>query len=73
MRTLLDNDTRPDRQSALVAKILPKYDIYVATPTETRLSDEGSHNESGQGYSFFWRGVSDGQPRIHGVGKAIKN
>ena len=72
VRTLLDNDSRPERQTAMVAKTLAKYDIDVATLTETRLSGEGSLNELGQGYTFFWRGVPDGQPRIHGVGIAIK-
>ena len=73
VRTLLDNETRPERQTALVAKILARYDIDVATLTETRLSGEGSLNEAGQGYTFFWRGVAEGQPRIHGVCIAVKN
>ena len=29
--------------------------------------------EIGQGYTYFWRRVPEGQPRIHGVGLAIKN
>ena len=61
------------RQIALVAEILAEYDIDVATLTETTLSGEGSVNESGQGYTFFWRGLQDGQPRKHGFGIAIKN
>ena len=73
VRTLLDNDKRPERQTALVAKVLAKYDIDIATLTESRLSGEGSIEEIGQGYTFFWRGVPDGQSRIHGVCIAIKN
>ena len=73
VRSLLDRDTRPERQTALVAKTLAAYDIDIAALSETRLSGEGSLNEVGQGYTFFWRGVPDGHPRIHGVGFAIKN
>ena len=73
MRTLQDDDTRSDRRTALVAKFLDKYDLYFATVTGNRLSDEGSPNESGQSYSIFWRGVPDGLPCIHGVDIVIKN
>ena len=73
VRTLLDNDSRPERQTALVAKALAAYEIDIAALSETRLAGEGSNNEVGQGYTFFWSGYPEGQPRIHGVGYAIKN
>ena len=73
MRTLLDSDTRPERRTALVAAELNKYDIDIATLTETRFNEEGSLTEHGQGYTFFWRGVPTGQRRLHGVGFAIRN
>ena len=57
----------------MVAKTLAAYSIDIAALSETRLSGEGSLNEVGQGYTFFWRGVPDGHPRIHGVGFAINN
>ena len=73
VRTLLDNDSRPERQTALVAKALAFYEIDIAALSETRLAGEGSIKEIGQGYTFFWSGYPEGQPRIHGVGFAIKN
>ena len=73
MRTLLDSDTRPERRTALVAAELSKYNIDIATLTETRFEEEGSLTEHGQGYTFFWRGVSAGQRRIRGVGLAVRN
>ena len=72
MRTLLDSDTRPERRTALVAAELGKYNIDIATLTETRFDEEGTLTEHGQGYTFFWRGVPAGQRRIHGVGFAIR-
>ena len=73
VRTLLDGGDRPERRSAMVALQLASYDIDVAALTETRLEGEGSLIEQGQGYTFFWRGVPSGQPRIHGIAIAIKN
>ena len=73
MRTLQDGDNRPERRTALVAAELNKYNIDIATLTETRFDQEGSLVEHGQGYTFFWRGVPEGQRRLHGVGFAISN
>ena len=56
-----------------MAKTLLAYDIDIAALSETRLSGEGSLTEIGQGYTFFWRGVPEGQPRIHGVGLAVRS
>ena len=46
-----------------------------AALSETRLSGEGSITEGDveNGYTIFWRGYADGQPRQHGVGLAIRN
>ena len=55
------------------AQALATYDVDVAALSETRLSGEGSLVEVGQGYTFYWRGVPEGQARIHGVAFAIKN
>ena len=73
VRTLLDGDNRPVRRTAMVAQTLAAYDVDVAALSETRLAGEGSLTEVGQGYTFYWRGVPEGQVRIHGVGLAIKN
>ena len=74
MRTLLDldNNERPRRRTALIAYELQKYDIDIAALNETRFSDEGSITESGEGYTFFWKGLNEGAPRIHGVAFAVK-
>ena len=73
VRTLLDGGDRPERRTAIVAQQLAAYDIDIAALSETRLSGEGSLTEVGQGYTYFWRGVPEGQPRVHGVGLAIRN
>ena len=63
----------------LVSKILKITNLFYRNTKitlilrETKLSGEVSLSETGQGYTFFWNGVSDSQPRIHGVGLAMKN
>ena len=57
----------------MVAQTLASYDVDVAALSETRLAGEGSLKEVGQGYTFFWKGVPEGQPRVHGVGLAIRD
>ena len=76
MRTLL-SDTRtsalrPERRTALVSRELARLDIDIASLSETRLADEGQLEEVGGGYTFFWRGVEEGENRVAGVGFAIK-
>jgi exonuclease III len=68
-----NDDNRPERRTALIATELKRYSIDIAALSETRFSDEGSLNEEGEGYTFFWKGYPAGQPRLHGVGFAIKN
>ena len=58
VRTLTDisnpaDSDRPPRRTALVAAELRKYDIDIAALSETRLADEGSLREIGEGYTFF--------------------
>lgn len=75
VRTLLDrnnNDERPRRRTALIAAELSRYDIDIAALSETRLSETGSLTEEGEQYTFFWSGRREGEPRMHGVGFAIK-
>ncbi len=45
----------------------------MAALQETRRAGEGQLREEGGGYTFFWRGKPEDQPRIRGVGFAIKN
>ena len=71
VRTLLDNKKRPQRQTALVAKELKRYNIDIAALCETRLSKHGSLIEND--YTFFWSGKAEGEKREFGVGFAVKN
>ena len=71
---MMDNPSsnRPARRTALLAMELSKYNVDVAALSETRLPDDGSLEETSQGYTFFWKGLAADAPRIHGVGFAIK-
>ena len=76
VRTLL-RDTRsaaarPEIRTALVARELGRLGIDIAALSETRFADEGQLDEVGGGYTFFWKGVEEGENRQHGVGFAIK-
>lgn len=72
VRTLLDNDKREERRTALIGRTLRKYHVDIAALSETRLSEESSMEEIGAGYTFFWKGKPDGTPRTAGVGFAIR-
>ena len=76
VRTLLpDTRTlaeRPERRTALIASELGRLSIDIAALSETRLADEGQLEEVGGGYTFFWKGVDEGEHRESGVGFAIK-
>ena len=73
VRTLMDRDgsKRPERQTALVAKELSRYDIDIAALSETRLALNDSLVDNG--YTFFWSGKKEEERREAGVGFAIKN
>ena len=72
IRTLLDNDNLPRRRTAVVAHELLRYNIDICALAETRFHGEDSLEETGEGYTFFWKGVEPGNIRQHGVGFAIK-
>lgn len=55
-----------------MAHELKRYNIDIAALSETRLSGEDSLTEVGEGYTFFWKGLPEGERRLHGVGFAIK-
>lgn len=59
------------RKTAIINKELTRLNIDVACLQETRLADSGSLRESD--YTFFWQGVSQDEPRQHGVGFAVRN
>ena len=74
VRTLLDgvgSGGAPRRKTALLSHELGRYDIDIAALSETRISGEGSLREGD--YIIYWKGFPDGQPRMHGVGLAIKH
>lgn len=75
MRTLTDNKAseRPERRTAIISRELKRFQIDIAALSETRLADEGQLKEEKGGYTFFWKGKPAEEPRIHGVGFAIKN
>ena len=64
---------RPARRTALISQELLKYNVDIAALSETRLADEGSLTEDLGGYTFYWKGLSQEERRIHGVGFAIRN
>ena len=75
MRTLTDNQAseRLERRTAIISRELKSFRIDIAALSETRLADEGQLKEEKGGYTFFWKGKPVDEPRIHGVGFAIKN
>ena len=76
VRTLLDNceqSNRPERRTALVSLELKRFKIDIAALQETRRAGTGQLTEHGGGYTFYWQGRPEGQPRMHGVGFAIRN
>ena len=72
VRTLLDQagSGRPERQTALVAKELCRYNIDIAALSETRLPCSDSMVDSG--YTFFWSGKEEKDRREVGLGFAVR-
>lgn len=77
VRTLLEDTStsanRPGRRTALVSRELARLRIDIAALSETRFAEEGQLEEVGGGYTFFWKGVDEGEHRVAGVGFAIKS
>ena len=69
----MDADCRPERMTAIVGHELARYNIAVAALSETRKADTGCVKEMGTGYTFFWSGKPQTEPRVSGVGFAIRN
>ena len=57
---------------SLIAAELNRYNIDIAAVSETRLADEVSLSEVGEGYTLFWKGLPENARRIHGVVFAIR-
>jgi hypothetical protein len=73
VRTLL-NDTCTDyRRTAVIGRELSRHNIDIAALCETRISGiDQELVELGAGYTFFTTGKPVTEPRLHGVGFAIK-
>jgi len=69
----LANPDDPDdcRKTAVIDRELDRLNISIAALQETRLSSSGSIREAS--YTFFWKGKDPEEPRIHGVGFAVKH
>lgn len=59
------------RKTAIIDRELSRLDVSIAALQETRLPSDGSLREAN--YTFFWKGKEPDEPRIHGVGFAVKN
>ncbi|XP_047116212.1 uncharacterized protein LOC124796165 [Schistocerca piceifrons] len=59
------------RKTAVIDRELHRFNVDIAGLQETRLPDAGSIREDN--YTFFWQGKSQDEPRLHGVGFAVKN
>ncbi|XP_068735636.1 craniofacial development protein 2-like [Montipora capricornis] len=68
-----DDNDRPQRRSALVARELSRLHIDIAALSEVRFAEEGSLVEHGAGYTLFWSGRGKEEHRQSGVGFMIKN
>ena len=69
----MDADCRPERMTAIVGHELARYNIAVAALSETRRADTSCVKEMGAGYTFFWSGKTETEPRVSGVGFAIRS
>ena len=59
------------RKTAVINEELLKLNVDIAALQETRLASDGTLRE--KDYTFFWQGKNPEEPRIHGVGFAVKN
>ena len=67
-----DASSRLERRTAFIARELGRYQIDIATLSETRLARVGSTAEPKGGYTFFWSRKAKDEDRTQGVGLAIK-
>ncbi|KAK4304675.1 hypothetical protein Pmani_003214 [Petrolisthes manimaculis] len=59
------------RKTAIINCELKRLNIDIAALQKTRLPLNGSLRE--QDYTLFWQGREPGEPRMHGMGFAVKN
>ena len=75
VRALIDNpeSSSPARRTALICKELDRYNVDIATLSETRLADDGQIQEIASGYTIFRKGRPSRERREAGVGFAIRS
>ena len=69
--TLNDTPNNPERRTAVISKLLKKYNIDIVALSETRFPGNGQLRE--KDYTFFWSGRPEEEHRTAGVGFAIRN
>ena len=67
------DSNRPERQSALIAHELARLSIDIAALNEVRFPEEGSLQEHGAGYTFYWSGKPAAEKCLSGVGFMVKD
>ena len=73
VRTLLDKKQTHLRPTAIVSEMLESYNIDICALSETRVSGETIITEHGpRGYTFFLKGLPEGEKQLHGVGFAVQ-
>ena len=72
VRTLLEKGRSHVRPTAIVSRVLSKYNVDIAALSETRVLGENRIDEVEGGYTFFLKGKPLGEVRVHGVGIAIR-
>ena len=73
VRTLLTRKRSHIRPTAVVARMLNSHNIDICALSETRLFGDHVITEHGAGYTFFLKGLPEGERQIHGVGIAIRS
>lgn len=65
-----ETQTKPEKRTAIFTKEASHYSIDTVALSKTRLANKIS--ESQGSYTFFWKGKTQDEERIHGIGLAIK-
>ena len=60
-----------ERETTIITRFLSQHDVDFAAPSETRLADKSQLTEVGAGYTFYWIGKPELQPRQTAVGFAV--
>lgn len=61
------HSNQPQHRSALIAREVATLNVDIAALSKVRFQDEGSLQEYGTGYTFFWSGNPTTQGSLLGV------